>query len=245
LFIYFQVNMNIPDLSSIITPDDISTKGNGNYAADYVNWAKVAHLLSVHANGWQFRLRECPGGGHVWKAPNETGYLVGYFVSPEGSETPDFPQAIMDNRNAPIQFGKISARDVTDTHRRCLCTTAAFTFGLAYQLWAKEPIENPYRDEKAIAEPAPVKAKPKATKMPSAQTQPAAMPMLISAEQRKRITDYTKAEPPLEKGAIVEVLESYGFSNTAEVTTDKFEKVIADLNELWGDLSQENYNAPE
>jgi hypothetical protein len=42
---------------------------------------------------------------------------------------------------------KIDARDLTDTHRRCLCTAAAASFGLAWQLWAKEPVENPHRDE--------------------------------------------------------------------------------------------------
>jgi hypothetical protein len=61
----------------------------------------------------------------------------------------------MDNRNAAIKFEAIDARDLTDTHRRCLCTAAAAQFGLAWQLWAKEPVENPHRDEpSAAAKPA-------------------------------------------------------------------------------------------
>lgn len=137
-----------PNLAGVITTDDVSTKGTGNFKADYVNWARIAHLLHQHAPGWEFHLRPTPADfNHVWQAPNGTGYVVGYFTGPDGAVTPDFPQSVMDNRNAPIAYEKISARDVTDTHRRCLCTTAAYTFGLAYELWAKEEVENPHREE--------------------------------------------------------------------------------------------------
>ncbi len=60
--------------------------------------------------------------------------------------TPPVPQAIMDNRNAAIPLEKITARDITDTHRRGVCMAAAFTFGLAYELWAKLPLESGYAD---------------------------------------------------------------------------------------------------
>jgi hypothetical protein len=50
----------------------------------------------------------------------------------------------MDNRNAAIAYDKITARDVTDTHRRGACLAAALTFGLAYELWAKMPLESGY-----------------------------------------------------------------------------------------------------
>jgi hypothetical protein len=74
----------------------------------------------------------------------------------------------MGNRNEPIAFDKVSARTLSDTHRRALCAAAAFTFGLGYELWAKEEIENPHREEKAAPEPAkavavcpmPTQAKP-------------------------------------------------------------------------------------
>ena len=55
----------------------------------------------------------------------------------------------MDNRNAAIPVDKITARDITDTHRRGVCMAAAFTFGLAYELWAKLPLESGYHDEPA------------------------------------------------------------------------------------------------
>lgn len=151
----------LPNLGGVITPDDISTKDSGKYAADYVNWAKIAHLLHVHAPGWQFALREQPDGGHVFAAPDNTGYVVGYFINGE-QQTPDFPQACMDNRNNPIPLERITARTLTDTHRRCLCTAAAFTFGLGYELWARVEVENPMRDDDASAA-SPSKASPAKT----------------------------------------------------------------------------------
>lgn len=137
----------IPNLGDVITTDDVSQKGTGKYTADYVNWCRVAHLLHVNAPGWQFHVRPTPAGSHVWEAPNGTAYIVGYFTGPNGEVTPDFPQAVMDNRNAAVPFTKVSARDFTDTHRRCLCTAAAATFSLAWQLWAREEVENPHREE--------------------------------------------------------------------------------------------------
>jgi hypothetical protein len=55
----------------------------------------------------------------------------------------------MDNRNNSIPFEKISARDVTDTHRRGGCLVAAMTFGLAHELWAKMPLESGYGGQDA------------------------------------------------------------------------------------------------
>ena len=146
-----------PNLGDVITTDDVSQKGTGKYTADYVNWCRTMHLLHVHAPGWQFALATAPGGGHVWKAPNGSGYVVGYFINSEGKTTPHFPQAVMGFKNDAVAFEKIHARDVTDTHRRCLCTAAAAHFGLAWQLWAREEVEDPMRPE----EPTPAtKTKP-------------------------------------------------------------------------------------
>ena len=136
-----------PNLGNVITTDDVSQKGTGSYKADYVNWCRTMHLLHEHAPGWQFCLTHYADASHAWKAPNGTAYVVGYFIGPNGERTPDFPQAIMDNRNNAIAYEKVSARDLTDSHRRCLCTAAAAQFGLAWQLWAREEVENPHRGE--------------------------------------------------------------------------------------------------
>lgn len=136
----------MPNLGNVITTDDVSQKGTGKYTADYINWCRVSHLLQDNAPGWQFHLAHYVDSSHVWKAPNGTGYVVGYFTGPNGERTPDFPQAVMDNRNSPVAYEKITARDLTDTHRRALAACSAFTFGLGWQLWAREEIEDPMRD---------------------------------------------------------------------------------------------------
>ena len=158
-----------PNLGNVITTDDVSQKGTGSYKADYVNWCRTMHLLHEHAPGFQFHLAHYVDSGHVWKAPNGTAYVVGYFTGPDGQRTPDFPQAVMDNRNKAIPLEKITARDITDTQRRGMCMAAAMTFGLAYELWAKMPLESGYA---APVEEAPTpapKTAPAATKAPSAE----------------------------------------------------------------------------
>ncbi len=145
-----------PNLGNVITTDDVSQKGTGSYKADYVNWCRVAHLLQDNCPGFHFHLTPSPDGSHVWKAPNDTAYVVGYFTGPNGERTPDFPQAVMDHRNNPVAYEKVTARDLTDTHRRALAACSAFTFGLAWQLWAREEVEDPHREEiKAKSTPAP------------------------------------------------------------------------------------------
>lgn len=170
---------DFPCLDDVITKADVDTKGTGSYAADYVNWCKTSQLLRTYAKGWQFELRQTldPNGNDtdVFRAPNGTGYIKGFFRAPTGSgflDTPDFPQAIMNNRNQPVQWDQITARDVTDTHRRCMCTAAAAHFGLAWQLWAKVEVENPMRAMAEEPQAAPARqrsAKPKANTPPKAE----------------------------------------------------------------------------
>ena len=177
-----------PNLGAVINQADIDKKGTGSYAADYVNWCRTAQLLRENAPGWQFHLRPTAEGQHVWEAPNGTGYVVGYFQGPGGATTPDFPQAVMDNRNAAVLMEKIDARDLTDTHRRCLCTAAAAQFGLAWQLWAKEPVENPHRE--SDPEPAKPAANPSTARQSAPTRQaPAAKPTPVkNAAEDARIT---------------------------------------------------------
>jgi hypothetical protein len=167
--------LKIPNLAGVITKADIDTKGTGSYAASYVNWAKVAHLLHEHAPGWDFHLRPALDGNLLHQAPDGTAFVVGEFIGPEDERLASFPFPCMDNRNNPIQFDKVSARILTDTHRRAMCACAAFSFGLAYELWAKDPVEDPHRDEqapKAAAKPAS-KPAPKAAAKPAEPEAPA------------------------------------------------------------------------
>ena len=130
--------MTIPNLGGVITKADVDEKGGGSFKASYVAWAKTSQLLRDHAPGWFFYLA-AKNEEYVWEAPDKTGYLMCFFENGE-QRTPLFPFAIMDNRNNPVPLEKINARVLTDSHRRALCACAAFTFGLAYELWADEEI---------------------------------------------------------------------------------------------------------
>ena len=175
--------MSIPNLAGVITKADVDTKGSGSFAASYVSWAKVAHLLHTHATGWEFHLKPTTDGNLIWQAPDATAYVIGYFTGPEDQATADFPFPAMDNRNNPIAFDKISARTLTDTHRRALCAAAAYTFGLAYELWAKEEVENPHREEtKAPAPAAKVQPKPATPAQPAEAPAPTAKPAVEFAK---------------------------------------------------------------
>lgn len=132
-----------PNLAGVATSELVEQVGGGNFKASYINWSRTMHLLRVHAPGWLPELVPSVGGGIIHRAP-VGAYLMIRFAHCDGSVTPPVPQAIMDNRNNAIALDAITARDVTDTHRRGVCMAAALTFGLAYELWAKIQLESGY-----------------------------------------------------------------------------------------------------
>ena len=164
--------MTYPNLAGVITKDDVYTKGTGSYAASYVAWAKIANHLHTHAPGWEFHLKPAQDGTHLWKAPDGTGYLIGYFTGPEDQATADFPFPVMDNRNNPVQYYKISARAFTDAHHRALCACAAFSLSLGYELWAKEEVAEAgsTTTETVVVEVPDAKPKPAAKKQAAPAT---------------------------------------------------------------------------
>ena len=153
--------MERPNLENIIKEPDVYEKAGRKYC----KWSRIAYYLNNHAKGWNFQLKLNSGSptnpsifDAVWKAPDGSGYLMCYFTDPQGGETGLFPYAIMDNRNNPVKVDRISARDVSDSHRRALAACAAFTFSLGYELWAFNEVasatepEKPYKRDRA-AEP--------------------------------------------------------------------------------------------
>ena len=142
--------MELPNLAGVISAQDVESKGSGSYKADYISWARTMQLLHQHAPGWLPDAIPADGGGLLHCCPNGC-YLLIRFAHTDGSATPAVPQAVMDNRNNAIPFDKITARDITDTHRRGLAMAAALQFGLASELWAGNMGENPYRPEPAKA----------------------------------------------------------------------------------------------
>jgi len=141
----------LPNLGGIASKDLVEEIGNGNFKASYINWSRTMELLRKHAPGWMVELVFSVEGTPLHRAP-VGGFLLLRFRHLDGTVTPEVPQAIMDHRNASIAYDRITSRDITDTHRRGACLLAAMQMGLAYELWAKMPLESGYRvaDEETI-----------------------------------------------------------------------------------------------
>jgi hypothetical protein len=132
----------LPNLAGVATQDLVEKIGTGKFSASFINWSRTLQLLRAHAPGWLVEAVPSTDGSLVHRAP-VGGYLLIRFRNGD-LVTPEVPQAVMDTRNAAIPFDKITARDISDTHRRGACLAAAMTFGLAYELWAKQPLESGY-----------------------------------------------------------------------------------------------------
>lgn len=136
---------DIPNLAGIATAELVEKIGGGNFQASYINWSRTLNLLRTHAPGWLPETVQTAQGSILHEAPMGAFLLI-RFRHTDGTVTPEVPQAVMDSRNAAIPLAKITARDITDTHRRGVCLAAALTFGLAYELWAKVALESGYGD---------------------------------------------------------------------------------------------------
>ena len=214
--------MTLPNLAGVATKDLVEKIGTGKFSAAYINWSRTLHLLRTHAPGWTASCITADDGSLLHKAP-VGAYLLIQFVHVDGSETPAVPQAVMDHRNNAIPYEKITARDITDTQRRGTCMAAAFIFGLAYELWAKMPLESGY------AESAPESAPNSAPK--------AAPAAKAAAPAQEEPTEASFREAALEKGFTTFAIEGLlgiikgdyakGISTVGKKTADEVEALNA------------------
>lgn len=164
----------LPNLAGIATQDLVETIGTGSFKASYINWARTCNLFHKHAPGWYGEMVPCPTGGWVHPAPGVGGFLMITITHIDGTTLPACPQSIMDNRNNAIPLEKITARDITDTHRRGFCLAMAMHSGLGIELWAKMPLESGYlqaAEYKPQETGAPLEAPTEASKAPTAATE--------------------------------------------------------------------------
>ena len=137
-------SISIPNLGGLITKDDIYYKGK----VPYCSWAKTAQRIRENAPNWFFALESNPEGGFIWKAPDNTGYILGYFQNVvTGIKLPLYHYAITSGFNKTIPFDDISSNDLQKAHRRCLCACACYSFGDAFELWAGLEIEDAKKEE--------------------------------------------------------------------------------------------------
>ena len=142
----------IPQLNNVIVKRDLFKK-NG---FDYAPWARISGYLNEKANGWTVGLRLAPDGhglGSVWQAPGKGGYLLFFLRSPEGEEFGEFPYGVTDFRNQAIEWQKITASDVMNSHRRGFCAAAAYFMSLGFELWAKLEVDEAHEEEAPAEEP--------------------------------------------------------------------------------------------
>lgn len=185
----------IPNLAGVVSKDLVETIGTGSFKASYVNWSRTLNLLHEHASGWCVESVPAADGSLVHKAPGNGGYLLLRFRHIDGTVTPEVPQAIMDNRNNPIAYERISARDITDTHRRGACLAAAMTFGLAFELWAKLPLEAGYAADIQAEQPEATAQKNEAKPARSTAKKPSATKdQFLEAAIQKGLTTFAAEE---------------------------------------------------
>lgn len=203
----------LPNLAGVATKDLVDKIGTGRFQAAYINWARTINLLHQHAPGWMVDYVASPDGGLVHRAP-VGGYLLIAFRHIDGTSTPALPQAIMDHKNNAIPYEKITARDVTDTQRRGMCMAAAMTFGLTYELWAKDRMEEAYSRGEEASTDSP-KSPPKAGTPTTAAPAPAAAEAVKEFRGSAGVTETTFRETILTKGvhtvaidALVEIVNS-------------------------------------
>ena len=135
----------IPNLGGILTTGDLYKKGKFDYSA----WAKTAQRIRENAPNWYFALEPNKDGDFVWKQPDNSALLMGYFQNVvTGIKLPLFPYAITNNYNKPIEYEKISANDVQNSHRRCLCACGCYSFGDAFELWARVEVKELDQEQK-------------------------------------------------------------------------------------------------
>lgn len=208
----------IPNLKGLVTKDMVRTIGSGTYAASYVPWSKIAELLNEHASGWYPELIPATDGTILHRAP-KGGYVLTRFRHLDGTTTPEFIQAVQDNRHKSVPYDQIDSRDVSDCCRRGFALAAAAVFNLGIELWTREKLEDGYsrsiEDEGGESAPAAAKAVKAASK-----------PAAKAAPKQSEVTKEQFLEAALAKGLTTHAAEAL-----AKKLNDNYAGGIARLEE--------------
>ena len=218
----------LPNLAGVASKDLVEKIGSGKFSAAYINWSRTMNLLREHAPGWLPDYIPSEDGSLLHKAPVGAYLLIRFQNMESGVLTPALPQAVMDHRNNAIPFDKITARDITDTQRRGMCMAAAMHFGLAYELWAKMPMENGYKSEEAPT------AAPKAAPAATARPVPSAEAVKASDEAKKPLASTGgSSEASFREAALEKGVHTVAIDTLVAIVSDKlggdFEKGLGVL----------------
>lgn len=218
----------IPNLAGVATSDLVDKIGTGRFEASYINWARTINLLHREAPGWMVDYIPAADGGLLHRSP-VGGYLLIGFKHQDGTTIPAVPQAVMDNRNKSIDFDSITSRDITDTQRRGMCMAAAMSFGLAFELWAKMPMESGYHSDSEVDE----KKTGQATAIPTRQQAPSAV-----AAKGSSPTEATFRDAATKMGVNTAVIDTL-----VEKLNGAFAKGLETLQKTTGEALNAKYGA--
>ena len=212
----------LPNLAGVATQNLVEKIGTGSFSAQYLNWSRTMQLMREHAPGWLVDYIPSKDGSLLHQAPVGAYLLIRFQNMETGFSTPALPQAIMDMRNKSIPFDKITSRDITDTQRRGMCMAAAMHFGLAYELWAKMPLESGYQETTSAASVAPVTA-PKALSAPLAAGKAPTTTEAVPAST-------TTSEEAFREAALGKGLTTYTINGLLDIIDGDFATGIATVN---------------
>lgn len=230
--------MTLPNLAGVASKDLVEKIGSGKFSAAYINWSRTMNLLREHAPGWLVDYVPAEDGSLLHRAPVGAYLLIRFQNLETGTVTPALPQAVMDHRNNAIPFEKISARDVTDTQRRGMCMAAAMHFGLAYELWAKMPMENGYKSGGEQEAPTQAPLAPKATPTPAKAT--------AEVAKESKPTEATFRETCLECGLTTHACDGIlgvikgDYAKGVSTLKEKTPEQIEDLNTKFAPAEEES-----
>jgi hypothetical protein len=198
----------IPNLKGLVTTSMVRTIGSGSYAATYTPWSKIAELLNEHASGWLPELIPAVDGTVLHRAP-KGGYLLIRFRNIDtGCVTPEYVQAVQDNRHKSIAYEQIDSRDISDTSRRGFALAAAAVFNLGIELWTRDKLEDGYSRSLESSDAAPTASSAAvAAKAPSAGRAPTSQ-KAAAATETPSATAESFLEAALEKGLTTHAAEA-------------------------------------
>ena len=187
-----------PNLAGVINPDDLFKK-RPRLCGDVHCIAKVS--IHEHANGWECdmaALLMAPTSGN----PQWHRLPGAVFPGPRGQVTADFALRHHQLQQPSRSSWSRSIPPRSATPSAVVCACAAFTFGLGYELWAKEevtaeepelvPADSPSSNSNSAA------SKKKAAPKPAATANPVEGDPL--AERKAVLQRKLKAYAPKDKG---------------------------------------------
>lgn len=130
----------LPDLSGLITKDDVKKKDVGG-GVDYVNWSRAMELMRQNTGHSWFPECVQHANGSLLHPAGDGSFLlhIRYVNSETFQKTVIVPFPITDNGHRAKKSP--TATDISNSYVRGIVKAANVLFGLAWQLPGKDPLD--------------------------------------------------------------------------------------------------------